>query len=145
MRAVVQRVTAAAVTVNDSEVGRIAGGLLIFLGVGKGDDSAAAEWLARKIASLRIFDDGNGKMNRALVDVGGGALVISQFTLFGSVRKGSRPSFNDAAPPEIAIPLYAHFNTMLSAAIGRPVATGQFGAHMKITAENDGPVTLVIE
>lgn len=145
MRAVVQRVTAATVSVDGVEVGSIGGGLLIFLGVGKEDSTADAEWLARKIASLRIFDDDGGKMNRSLVDVGGGALVISQFTLFGSVRKGSRPSFNGAAPADAAVPLYEHFTAVLSHAIGRPVATGQFGAHMKISAENDGPVTLVIE
>lgn len=145
MRAVVQRVKTAAVSVDDTEIGRIGPGLLIFLGVGHGDTEANADWLARKISSLRIFDDDSGKMNRSIVDIGGNALVISQFTLFGSVRKGSRPSFNDAAHPNFALPLYHYFNSALSSTIGRPVATGRFGAYMSITAENDGPVTLVIE
>ncbi len=145
MRAVVQRVTSASVAVAGDELGRIGHGLLIFVGVGRHDGRDQCEWTARKIAALRIFDDGEGRMNRSLVDVGGEALVISQFTLFGSVRKGSRPSFNGAAAPDLAIPLYTHFVASLSETIGKPVATGKFGAYMEISADHDGPVTLVVD
>ena len=145
MRAVVQRVSSASVTIEGVTVGAIDHGLLILLGVGRGDQPADVDWLAEKIAALRIFEDADGKMNRSLVETGGGALVVSQFTLLASTRKGTRPSFNDAAPPAEAIPLYEAFVAKLSAVLGRPVATGQFGAMMAVSLVNDGPVTLVID
>lgn len=145
MRAVIQRVTRAAVTVDAETTGEISRGLLVLLGVGPDDTEADAQWLAEKIAVLRIFEDDAGKLNRSVVDVGGGILVVSQFTLFASTRKGTRPSFNDAARPELAIPLYEAFNRFAGAALGRPVATGRFAALMQVSLVNDGPVTLVID
>lgn len=145
MRAVVQRVTSAAVTVAGVEVGAIANGLLVLLGVGHADTPDDAQWLAEKIAALRIFEDADGKMNRSVVDIAGGMLVVSQFTLLASTRKGTRPSFNDAARPELAIPLYEAFKGFAAAALSRPVACGEFGAMMKVALVNDGPVTLVID
>ncbi|MBL9209377.1 MAG: D-tyrosyl-tRNA(Tyr) deacylase [Opitutaceae bacterium] len=145
MRAVIQRVTRASVTVAGEVTGEINLGLLVLLGVGQGDTEADAQWLAEKIAALRIFEDAEGKMNRSVVDVGGGMLVVSQFTLFASTRKGTRPSFNDAAKPDLAIPLYEAFNRFASAALGRPVATGRFAALMDVALVNNGPVTIVID
>ena len=145
MRAVIQRVSRASVTVAGEVTGEIGQGLLVLLGVGPGDDETDARWLAEKIAVLRIFEDEAGKLNRSVVDVGGGILVVSQFTLFASTRKGTRPSFNDAARPELAIPLYEAFNRHASAALGRPVATGRFAALMQVSLVNDGPVTIVID
>ncbi len=145
MRAVIQRVTSARVTVSDEITGEIAHGLLVLLGVAQEDTLADAEWLAAKICALRIFEDAERKMNRSVTDVGGGILVVSQFTLFASTRKGTRPSFNDAAKPDIAIPLYEAFNRLASAALGRSVATGRFAAMMSVTLVNDGPVTLIID
>lgn len=145
MRCVLQRVNSASVTVEGTVVGEIAGGLLILLGVAQGDTAADGEWLAQKIAALRIFEDDAGKMNRSLVDIGGGALVVSQFTLMASTRKGTRPSFNDAAPPAAAIPLYEGFVQQLSTVLGRPVATGKFGAMMSVALVNDGPVTIILD
>ncbi len=146
MRAVVQRVSSARVTVDRHTVGEIPqGGLLIFLGVGPRDTAADGEWLAQKIARLRIFADAEGQMNRSVVDVNGGLLVVSQFTLFASTRKGTRPSFNDAAPPELGRKLYETFLTQLSIAAARPIASGQFGAHMEVSLVNDGPVTLWLD
>lgn len=126
-------------------IGAIGRGVMVLLGVGQADSEAQAEWLAAKVAALRIFPDEAGQMNRSLVDVGADALVVSQFTLFGEVTKGTRPSFNHAARPEQAIPLYEAFILRLSAALGRPVATGKFGAMMQVELVNDGPVTLIIE
>lgn len=145
MRAVIQRVSRAAVTVDSVLHGQIGPGLLVFLGVGQEDGPEDVDWLAQKISVLRIFEDEAGKMNLSVLDTGGGVLVISQFTLFGSLRKGSRPSFNKAAPPELAVPLYESFVAKLSAILGKPVPTGVFGADMKIEAHNDGPVTIVLD
>ncbi|MBL9187248.1 MAG: D-tyrosyl-tRNA(Tyr) deacylase [Opitutaceae bacterium] len=145
MRAVVQRVSSARVTVAGETTGEIGRGLLVLLGVAQGDTPADAQWLAEKIVSLRIFEDDAGKMNLAVRDLGGGILVVSQFTLFASTRKGTRPSFNDAAKPDLAIPLYEAFNGFASAALGRPVATGRFAAMMDVALVNDGPVTIVID
>ncbi|WP_269538995.1 D-aminoacyl-tRNA deacylase [Cerasicoccus fimbriatus] len=145
MRAVVQRVTSAACRVDGDTTGEIGPGLLVFLGVGQGDDAEDAAWLARKIAALRVFEDDQGRMNRSLVDSEGGALVISQFTLFGNVKKGARPSFNKSAPPDEANDLFERFKALLATDLGKPVASGVFAADMKIEAHNDGPVTLVID
>lgn len=145
MRAVLQRVSSAQVTVAGDTIGEIGPGLLILLGVAQDDTATDGEWLAQKIAALRIFEDDAAKMNRSLVDIDGSALVVSQFTLLASTRKGNRPSFNDAAPPALAIPLYEQFVARLSAVLGRPVATGRFGAMMDVALVNDGPVTLVLD
>jgi len=146
MRAVIQRVSCAAVSVEGVERGRIGHGLLVFLGVGKGDDETDIRWLAAKIAKLRVFEDAEGRMNRDVAALAqGGVLVISQFTLFGSLEKGSRPSFNDAETPERARALYEAFVRELEALLGRAVPTGVFGAHMRIAADNDGPVTFFLD
>lgn len=145
MRAVVQRVREASVTVDGTVVGAIDHGLLILLGVAPADGPANIRWLTQKIAGLRIFEDEAGKMNRSLVDVGGAALVVSQFTLYGDTRKGRRPSFVKAAPPEVAEPLYEAFCDALAAMDGTRVERGVFGAHMDVRLLNDGPVTLVID
>ncbi len=144
MRAVVQRVKFARVVVDGAIVGEIGQGFLVLLGVTHNDSRDQAHWLAEKIAGLRIFNDDAGKMNRDLTDVGGGMLIVSQFTLYGDCRKGKRPSFIDAAPPEIAIPLYEQFINAVKA-LGIPVATGRFGADMQVELLNDGPVTLIVE
>lgn len=145
MRAVIQRVSRASVMVNQETTGSIAAGMLIFLGVGQDDGAEDVAWLVGRITKLRIFEDGEGRMHHSLLDIGGAALVISQFTLFGSLKKGNRPSFNRAALPEQAVPLYERFVDELSAVLGKPVPTGCFGAHMDIEAHNDGPVTLVVD
>ena len=145
MRAVIQRVSQASVTVDSMIVGEVGIGLLVLLGIGPADTEADARWLAEKICALRIFEDGDGKMNQSVVDCGGGILVVSQFTLFASTRKGTRPSFNDAAKPDLAIPLYEAFNRFAGTALGRPVATGRFGELMHVALVNHGPVTLVID
>jgi D-tyrosyl-tRNA(Tyr) deacylase len=145
MRAVIQRVSEARVTVDSAIVGEIGAGLLVLLGVAPADTDADAQWLAEKICALRIFEDADGKMNRSVVEVSGDVLVVSQFTLFASTRKGTRPSFNDAAKPDVAIPLYEAFNRFAGVALGRPVASGRFGALMHIALVNHGPVTLVID
>ena len=145
MRAVLQRVSEARVRINSTLVGEIGSGLLVLLGVAPTDTEADAQWLAEKICALRIFEDADGKMNRSVVDVGGGLLVVSQFTLFASTRKGTRPSFNDAAKPDLAIPLYEAFNRFATSALGRPVATGRFGELMHVALVNQGPVTLTID
>jgi len=144
MRAVVQRVARASVTINGRVVGAIERGLVILLGVRVGDTPAEAQWMASKIATLRIFDDDAGKLNRSVLDVGGGALVVSQFTLYGDARKGRRPSYTDAAPPQVAEPLIRRFAELLEAE-GVPVQTGVFGAHMLVEIHNDGPVTIILE
>ncbi len=144
MRAVVQRVSEASVTVDGAVVGTVGRGFLVLLGVGPGDGPAEVAWMAAKIAGLRVFPDADGKMNRSLVDEGLGALVVSQFTLYGDAEKGRRPSFIDAARPEQAIPLYEGFVRLLRER-GLTVATGEFGAMMEVELVNDGPVTLWLE
>ena len=144
MRAVVQRVAEARVAVGTESVGQIGRGLCIFLGIGKKDDEHHADALAYKIVNLRIFEDDDGKMNRSIKDFGGELLVVSQFTLYADCRKGNRPSFTDAAPPETADRLYRYFADRLRDT-GVPVATGRFQEHMRVALVNDGPVTLVLE
>ena len=144
MRAVVQRVTRASVVIANETVGEIGVGLVVLLGVTHDDTPTQAQWLAEKIAGLRIFNDADGKMNRDLADVGGAMLIVSQFTLYGDCRKGKRPSFIDAAPPAIAIPLYEAFINVVKS-LGIPVATGRFGADMQVELVNDGPVTLIVD
>lgn len=145
MRAVIQRVSSARVTVAGEVTGEIGRGLLVLLGVAQNDTEADAQWLAEKTVALRIFEDESGRMNRSVTDVGGGILVVSQFTLLASTRKGTRPSFNDAAKPDLAIPMYEAFNRFAGAALGKPVATGRFAAMMDVALVNDGPVTLIID
>ena len=145
MRAVVQRVLHAEVQVADRPVGRSGPGLLVFLGIEKRDTQKDVEWLADKLPRIRCFEDEEGRMNRCLNDIDGEFMVIGQFTLFGSLRKGTRPSFNRAADPEQAVPLYDYFVQQLRDRTGKPVSTGIFGASMKISALNDGPVTLLLD
>lgn len=146
MRAVVQRVASARVTVDGTVVGDLpGGGLLVLLGVHPDDTEAQVRWMARKLAHLRIFEDADGKMDDSLVDVGLGALVVSQFTLYGDCRKGRRPSFVGAARPEVAEPLYERFCAALADEGVAPVPTGTFGAQMDVALVNDGPVTLVVD
>ena len=145
MRAVIQRVTSAAVSIGGKEKSAIGQGLLILLGVGHEDGQEDLEWLVKKVAGLRIFDDENGVMNRSVVEIGGEALVVSQFTLMASTKKGNRPSYIGAAGHEKAIPLYEAFCKALSEAIGKPVGTGEFGADMQVSLVNDGPVTICID
>lgn len=144
MRALVQRVSSACVTVDDRVVGRIAGGFVVLLGVTHTDSEEEAEWLARKVAGLRVFDDADEKMNASLSDVDGELLVVSQFTLYGDARKGRRPSYTKAALPEQAEPLVDYFVEQLRG-MGYNVATGLFGANMDVEIHNDGPVTLMVE
>ena len=144
MRAVVQRVTRASVVIGGEAVGEIGAGLVVLLGVTHADTPDQAKWLAEKVAGLRIFNDADGKMNRDLIEINGAMLIVSQFTLYGDCKKGKRPSFIDAAPPPIAIPLYEAFINGVKA-LGIPVATGQFGADMKVDLVNDGPVTLIVD
>lgn len=144
MRAVVQRVTRASVTVDEKVVGKIGKGLVILLGVRNEDTEKDAEFLAEKCANLRIFADDKGKFNLSALDVGGEMLVVSQFTLYGDTRKGRRPSFIEAAPPEISQPLYKHFIQHLKS-LGLKVEEGIFGAMMLVEIHNDGPVTLIVE
>ncbi|MCX7025791.1 MAG: D-aminoacyl-tRNA deacylase [Spirochaetes bacterium] len=144
MRAVVQRVRDASVKVEGSVTGAVARGLLVYLGVGNEDGPADAEWLAGKIAGLRIFEDAKGKMNLSVADSGGGILVVSQFTLYADTRKGKRPSYSDAAPPAKAIPLYGLFISLVKST-GLDVETGVFQAHMDVSYVNDGPVTIFLD
>src|SRR5262245_49926790 len=144
MRAVVQRVSRAKVTVDGKTVGEIGRGLLVLLGIAPEDTIDQVRWLADKVVGLRIFRDDEGKMNRDVSEVGGGVLVVSQFTLYGDCSKGKRPSFIAAAKPEIAIPLYEAFINAVKA-LGVPVAAGQFGADMSVELVNEGPVTLIVE
>lgn len=148
MRAVIQRVSEAVVRVDGAVVGAIyppRGGLLVFLGCGQGDTAADVAWLVSKVTKLRVFEDAQGRMSESLLEVSGQALVVSQFTLYGSLKKGSRPSFSRAAEPGLAEPLYQQFIADLALGLGRPVATGQFGAQMEVDAKNEGPVTLVLD
>lgn len=144
MRALLQRVSSASVTVDNQIVGRIENGLVVLLGVTHTDGEVEAQWLAKKVAGLRVFDDAEGKMNAALVDVDGELLVVSQFTLYGDARKGRRPSYTNAARPQQAAPLVDYFVEQLRG-MGYNVATGLFGANMDVEIHNDGPVTLMVE
>lgn len=144
MRAVVQRVTRARVTIDHEVVGEIANGLVVLLAVARDDTEQHARYLAEKIVALRIFDDEEGKMNRSLKEVGGALLVISQFTLYGDVRRGLRPSWIDAAPPEVAEPLYEFFVRLTRTNLGK-VETGSFRATMQVELVNDGPVTILLD
>lgn len=145
MRAVLQRVSEAACRVDGEVTGQIKTGFLVLLGIEDADTTEDLEWLAQKIANMRVFSDENGLMNKALADVDGGILLISQFTLFAQTKKGNRPSFIRAARPEKAIPLYELMITELGKLTGKTVATGIFGADMKISLVNDGPVTITID
>ena len=145
MIALVQRVSSAAVRVEGEVVGHVGRGLLVLLGVLEGDSRVEGDWLADKLARLRVFPDDDGRMNRSVQDVGGGALVVSQFTLAGDVRKGTRPSYARAARPETAEPLYEAFAAALSGHLDGRVQTGRFGASMQVALINDGPVTLWVE
>jgi D-tyrosyl-tRNA(Tyr) deacylase len=140
-----QRVLEARVAIEGEVAGAIGPGVLLFAGFTAGDGEAQLAWMARKCAGLRIFPDDEGKMNRSVVDVSGEALVVSQFTLYGNALKGQRPSFIEAAPPDQAERLYARFVALVGEAMGRPAATGRFGADMKVQLVNDGPVTLWLE
>ena len=144
MKAVIQRVKSAAVSVDNKEISRIGAGLLVFLGVSVSDEASDADFLSDKIVNLRIFEDDNGKMNRSVIDTSGAILVVSQFTLYGDCRKGRRPSFIQAAPPERANDLYEYFSEKIREK-GVPVQTGQFRAMMDVSLINDGPVTLIVE
>ena len=145
MRAVIQRVSSASVTIDGVVKSSIGPGLLVLLGVGHQDDATDIDWLVKKTAGLRIFNDADGVMNRSVVEVGGDVIVVSQFTLMASTKKGNRPSYIGAAGHQTAIPLYQQFCSALSQAIGRPVGTGQFGADMKVALVNDGPVTICLD
>ena len=145
MRVVIQRVSRASVTVEGRVTGAIGAGLVVLAGFAPTDDTQALDWIARKLVQLRIFGDAEGKMNRSVQDIGGQVLVVSQFTLLADARKGNRPSYIGAAPPPIAIPLYEQFVQILEKLLGQPVATGEFGADMKVRLLNDGPVTIVLD
>ena len=145
MRAIIQRVSSASVTIEGEMRSSIGLGLLVLLGVGHEDGPEDIDWLVKKIAALRIFPDDEGVMNRSVVEVGGDALVVSQFTLMASTKKGNRPSYIKAAGHELAVPLYEAFCAALSDAVGRTVGTGEFGADMKVALVNDGPVTICID
>ncbi|UPL48117.1 D-aminoacyl-tRNA deacylase [Hymenobacter sublimis] len=145
MRIVLQRVRQASVTVAGRVTGHIGPGLLVLAGFAPADTPEALEWMARKLVNMRIFSDEDGKMNRSVLDIAGEVLVVSQFTLLADARKGNRPSYIGAAPPPLAIPLYEQFVTLVAAQLGRPVATGEFGADMQVELLNDGPVTIVLD
>jgi len=145
MRAVIQRVSSASVTVEQRITGKIEQGLLVLLGIHSSDTIENLEWMASKIAKLRIFEDEEGKMNKSVQDVEGSILVVSQFTLYGDAKKGTRPSFIEAAPPTLAIPLYEKCIEILKSTHNIPVETGVFGAMMKVELINDGPVTIILE
>jgi len=145
MRAVIQRVSQANVAIGGAVKAVIAQGLLVLLAVENSDFAEDIEWLSGKIVRLRIFNDENGVMNRSALETGGDILLISQFTLFASTKKGNRPSYSHSASPEVAVPLYEQFIARLSADLGKPVQTGEFGADMQVTLTNDGPVTIIID
>ena len=145
MRVLLQRVRHASVTIEGVEKSRIGPGMLLLLGIEREDGDEDIDWLVRKLLSLRIYEDAEGKMNRSILDVGGEALVVSQFTLHARVKKGTRPSFERAAHPDIAIPLYEKFITTLEAGLDKKVGTGEFGAIMDVGLTNDGPVTIWID
>lgn len=145
MRTVIQRVTSASVSIEGEVVGQIGKGMMLLLGICPEDTTADADWLVGKISKLRIFDDANGVMNLSLMDIGGEALVVSQFTLMASYRKGNRPSYIHAASPDVAIPLYEYFVRQLGITLGRDIPTGRFGADMQVALTNDGPVTITMD
>lgn len=145
MRVVIQRVSEASVTIDGVVKSSIGPGLLILLGIGHEDDEADIDYLVKKTSALRIFNDEDGVMNRSVTDVGGDVIVVSQFTLMASTKKGNRPSYIEAAGHEKAIPLYEEFCRRMSAAIGKPVGTGEFGADMKVALVNNGPVTICMD
>jgi D-tyrosyl-tRNA(Tyr) deacylase len=145
LKIVLQRVKNASVSVGNASISEIGPGLLLLVGVAKGDGETQADWLAEKVAGLRIFNDEEGKMNRSVKDTGGEVLAVSQFTLLGDTRKGKRPSFLEAAPPEEAEPIFDYFCEKLRASGIRSVKTGSFGAMMDVTLTNDGPVTILLE
>lgn len=145
MRAVIQRVKSATCRVGGEVTGQIGPGLLVFVGIASNDTTGDVEWLARKIPQIRVFADAEELMNRSVVDISGGVLLISQFTLYGNLRKGTRPSFNRSAPPEMAVPLYEQLAEALGRNLGQPVQAGVFAADMQIDAHNDGPVTLILD
>ena len=145
MRIVVQRVRQARVSVEGRTTGQIGPGLLVLAGFAPDDTPAHLDWMARKLVQMRIFGDDEGKMNRSVQDIKGEVLVVSQFTLLADARKGNRPSYIGAAPPPVAIPLYEQFVQLVSTLLGRPVATGEFGADMQVELVNDGPVTIVLD
>jgi D-aminoacyl-tRNA deacylase len=145
MKALIQRVSSASVTVEGNCVAEINTGLLILLGVTESDTLKEASWLASKVVNMRVFNDPEGKMNLSLLDVGGDALAVSQFTLYADARKGNRPSYIQAARPELAKPMYEAFVAELEKVLGKPVPTGVFGADMKVSLVNDGPVTIMLE
>lgn len=145
MRVVIQRVSHASVTIEGKVKSAIKEGFMILLGIGEDDNQEDINWLCKKISSLRVFDDENGVMNKSIKDVNGDILVVSQFTLMASTKKGNRPSYIKAAKPDISIPLYEQFCKDLSLAIGKPVSTGEFGADMKVELLNNGPVTICMD
>jgi D-aminoacyl-tRNA deacylase len=145
MRAVIQRVTEASVVISGTTKGSIQRGLLVLVAVEDSDTEEDIQWLSGKIVRLRIFDDENGLMNRSVQETNGDVLLVSQFTLFASTKKGNRPSYTRSAPPEVAIPLYEKFVAQMTLDLGKPVQTGEFGADMKVTLLNDGPVTIIID
>lgn len=145
MRVVIQRVKQASVTIGGQEKSRIDTGLLVLLGIEEADTQEDIDWLCRKIVAMRIFDDENGVMNHCILEAGGNIIVVSQFTLMASTKKGNRPSYIRAARPEIAIPLYEKFVNSLSQALGKSVETGEFGTDMQVSLINDGPVTICID
>ncbi|MEA4985526.1 D-aminoacyl-tRNA deacylase [bioreactor metagenome] len=145
MRVVIQRVREASVAINGKINGRVGTGLLVLLGIEEADNQTDADWLAAKLVNLRIFDDENGVMNRSVFDINGEILVVSQFTLHASTRKGNRPSYIKAARPEQAIPLYTYFCQTLESISGKTIQTGIFGADMQVSLLNDGPVTIIID
>jgi len=145
MKAVLQRVSKATVTIEGKEVASIANGLLILLGIVNEDNQEDINWLSRKIVNLRIFGDEYGAMNKSLLDVQGNAIIVSQFTLHANTKKGNRPGFINAAKPDVAIPLYEAFIKQYETDLGKPVGTGEFGADMKVELLNDGPVTIIID
>lgn len=145
MRTVIQRVSHASVTINGTCKSAISEGLLVLIGIEEADNEEDIAWLCKKIIGLRVFDDENGVMNKSILEANGNILVISQFTLFASTKKGNRPSYIRAAKPETSIPLYEKFCKELSAALGKEVGTGEFGADMKVELLNDGPVTICID
>ena len=145
MRAVIQRVSQASVTVEGAIIGQIERGLMVLVGIVNEDDTIDIEWLSNKIINMRIFDDENGVMNKSLVEIGGAILLVSQFTLHASTKKGNRPSYIAAAKPEISIPLYEAMIQQLEKDLGSSIQTGKFGADMKVALINDGPVTITID
>jgi D-aminoacyl-tRNA deacylase len=145
MRAVIQRVSHATVTIGERVKGAIQSGLLVLLAIEESDTAEDIEWLSGKIVRLRIFDDENGVMNRSVQEANGGILLVSQFTLFASTKKGNRPSYARSARPEIAIPIFEKFISRLTQDFGKPIQTGEFGADMQVNLTNDGPVTIIID